>query len=64
LCAAFGPAEVQLDGDQPAQTTMIGEQAKGVVRAIDYHPLLTPNETGSAPHLQQKSLNIAKDGGF
>jgi hypothetical protein len=64
LCAAFGPAEDQLDRDQPAQTTMIGEQTKGVVRAIDYHPLLTPNEAGSATHLQQKSLHVAKDGGF
>ena len=45
LVGGFELAEFQLDRDQPPQATMIEEQVKSVVFAIDDHSFLTRNET-------------------
>jgi hypothetical protein len=41
LVGSFELAEFQFDRDQPTQATMIEEQIKGVVFAVDHHSLLT-----------------------
>src|SRR5260370_42382579 len=64
LVGSFEFAEFQFDRDQPPQATMIEEQIKGVVFAVDRHSLLTGNETESASHLQHKSFNVAKNSGL
>src|SRR3982075_3402348 len=64
LVGSFELAEFQFDRDQPSQATMIEEQIKGVVFAVDHHSLLTGNETESAAHLQQKGFNVSKNRGL
>jgi hypothetical protein len=61
---SFELAEFQFDRDQPPQTTMIEEQIKGVIFAVDHHPLLTGNETESSSYLQQKGFNVTKNSGL
>src|SRR5260370_41808174 len=64
LVGSFELAEFQFDRDQPPQATMIEEQIKGVVFAVDHHSLLTSNETEFPSHLQQNGFNVSKNSGL